>query len=93
MKKMTPTEKRGFVKALGVALKKPNLSYQYVLQIATNADKPNSDLTKRLAGPKFCKAVEKVTSKRHASDNCYPGVVFKYNIRPDIFDKPAKVKA
>lgn len=81
--KLTPKEKRELANKLKCSL-------AYLLQIATNVYKDDDDPTKRFAGTKLCVALEKETLRRDAGDNHYSGVVFKWDLRPDYFDKPRK---
>lgn len=44
------------------------------------------------AGPELAVAIHKFTLKKDDGDNDYRGTVFKWDMRPDYFDNPNKVK-
>lgn len=67
----------------------------YLSQLATWANKvfegKKVDPKKfRPVSPELCLVIEKVTTKRDASAKDYPGVVFRWDLRPDFWTKPCK---
>ena len=88
MSKLTKKQKTAFCKKVGGSRGYLDQMAMWALKIS-KGDKVDPKKV-RLAGADLCIRIEDITKKRNAGSNDYPGVVFRWDMRPDYWDKPKK---